>query len=143
MNRELESASGRLDRVDVTDHVGDGHVRCRELFDETLVRREPCDGEVVAGLREPRPATAAERGEGVVVNLAAGYDRYLVVEQVDKCSEDACLCLPAQAQNDEIMLGQDGVHDLGDYRTRRTRRFRETAAPTIAAFRSGCRGARV
>ena len=34
---ELEPAPRRLDRIDVADHVGDGHVRRRELFDVALV----------------------------------------------------------------------------------------------------------
>jgi hypothetical protein len=87
-------AARRLDRVDVADDVGDGHVGRGELLDEALVAADPRDGRVVAALGEPRCGRLADRAERVVVDLAAGDHRHLGVEQRDEGAQDAALRLP-------------------------------------------------
>ena len=64
---ELEAAPGRLDRIDVADHVGNRHVRRRQLLDVAVVAMQPVDRQVVAGLAHasaaeaPRAARAGRR----------------------------------------------------------------------------------
>ena len=50
----------------------------------------------------------------MIVDLGAGDDRHRVVEQMDQLPEHPGLGLSAQAQEQDIMLGEDGVLDLGD-----------------------------
>ena len=49
---------------------------------------------------------------GIVANLAAGDVGQLLVEQRGERAQDAALGLAAQAEQDEVLLRQDGVHDL-------------------------------
>ena len=45
---ELAGAPGRLDRIDVSDHVRNRDIRCRELLDVAIVARPPHHGQIVA-----------------------------------------------------------------------------------------------
>src|SRR5712664_1942819 len=55
-----------------------------------------------------------DRRERVVVHFAPRENRNLFVEQRDELAQDAALRLPAQAQQDEVVARQDGVHELRD-----------------------------
>ena len=79
-------------------------------------RGEPVDREVVALLGVLRSAIEADRGEGVVVDLAAAHDWGLLVEERHQASDDAGLGLAALAQEDDVLPGQHGVFHLGDDR---------------------------
>ena len=57
-----------------------------------------------------------ERREGGLVQLGAGDDGRLLVEEVHEGAQDARLRLPAQAEEDQVVPGQDGVHEGGDDR---------------------------
>ena len=48
------------------------------------------------------------------MDLAAGHDRDLLVEQIDQTAKDAALRLAAQSEQDEIVPRQDGVDELRD-----------------------------
>ena len=48
------------------------------------------------------------------MNLAAGHDRNLLVEQIDEAAQDAALGLAAQAEQDEVVTREDGVDELRD-----------------------------
>jgi hypothetical protein len=61
----------------------------------------------------PVPADGVER---IVVHLAACDDRDLGVEQRDEGAQDARLRLAAGAEEDEVVLGKDGVDELGQHR---------------------------
>ena len=52
--------------------------------------------------------------ERVVVDLAAGDDRDLVVQQVDQGADDAGLRLAALAEEDDVLAGEDRVLELRD-----------------------------
>ncbi len=52
--------------------------------------------------------------ERVVVHLAAGEDRDLLVEQGGQLAEDAALRLSSETQQDEVVAGEDRVDHLGD-----------------------------
>jgi len=57
--------------------------------------------------RHASAAGSANGGERIVVNLAAGHDRNLLVEQIDEAAQDAALRLTAQAEQDEVVVRQD------------------------------------
>ena len=57
---------------------------------------------------------SAQGPERVVVDLAAGDDRDGVVEQVRQLPEHARLGLSAQAEEEHVVLGEDGVLNLWD-----------------------------
>ena len=53
---DIVPAARRLDRIDVADHVGDGHVRRGQLLHVALLRMQPRDRRV------RRPSRAPDRG---------------------------------------------------------------------------------
>ena len=113
---ELQAAPRRLDRIDVADHVGDRHVRRRQLFHQPPRARQPGHRQAVAFLAGAGAAGGAERCVRIVVDLAAGHHRQLVVEQVGQRAQDTCLRLPAQSEDDQVVPREDGVPDLRDDR---------------------------
>src|SRR6267143_1116759 len=70
------------------------------------------NGCVVALIGDFLAASAADRAQRVVVDLAAGDDRDFDVQQLHKTAQDAALGLPAQTQEDEIMTRKERVDDL-------------------------------
>ena len=52
--------------------------------------------------------------ERVVVDLAAGDDRDLVVEEGDEGADEAGLGLAALAEEDDVLAGEDGVLEVRD-----------------------------
>ena len=71
-------------------------------------------GRLSPSRRDAGPARAADRRQRIVVNLAAGHDRDLLVEQIDEAAEDPALRLAAQAEQDEVVARQDRVDELRD-----------------------------
>ena len=47
------------------------------------------------------------------MDFAAGDVRRLRIEQAGKSAQDSALGLAAQAQQNEVVAGEDRVHDLG------------------------------
>jgi hypothetical protein len=113
---EIQAGLRGPDRIDVPDHVGDRHVRRGELLDVARFSWQPRDREAVALGREPRAAGAAHRGERVVVDLAAGDDRNVLVEQAGDPAQDPALGLSPQSEQNEIVPREDGVDNLRDHR---------------------------
>ena len=111
---EIQAGPGRLDRIEIADHVRDGDVRRGELFDVARVARQPGDRQGIAFLPHARAARGAERRQRIIVDLAARDHRQLLVEQRRQGAKDAALRLAAQTEEDEIVPRQDGVHDLWD-----------------------------
>ena len=103
---------GHLDRVHLTDQIGDGDVRRGELLAVAAVAREPDDAGGVALVREALPAGGADRREGRVVDLAAREGGHLVVEQADEQTRHARFRLPALAEEHDVLAGEDRVLDL-------------------------------
>ena len=68
---ELQRGARRLDRIEVADHVGDGHVGRRELLDVARVARQPRDRQRRPLPRDACAARGTERRERIVVDLAA------------------------------------------------------------------------
>ena len=61
-------------------------------------------------------AAAADRSIRIVVNLAAGDEGKLGIEQRGERAENAALGLAAQSQQNEIMARENGVAELRHYR---------------------------
>ena len=105
---------GGLHGVDVADQVGDRDVGRRELLPVARVAREPLDGEVVARARGHPAPVRRERREGGLVQLRAGDDRQLLVEEVHEGAEDPRLRLPAQAEQDHVVPREQRVDEGRD-----------------------------
>ena len=119
VNRELvgqlQSAARRLDGIDVAHHIGDRHVRRRQLLHVSRLPRPPGDRCGVAVDDDARTAGGANRFERIVVNLASRDDRQVLVEQRRQRAQDAALRLTAEAEQNEIVPRQDGVDELRDH----------------------------
>jgi len=75
---------GDADRIDLADEIGDCDIRCRQLLTVPTLVVDPFDfGVVAVGVNEV-PATLADRGERIVVDLAAGDYRDFVVEEANE-----------------------------------------------------------
>ncbi len=109
---KVQAPLRRLDRIDVAHHVRDRHVRRRELLDEAGVPREPGNRQAVALGGGPGAAGAADGRQWIVVNLAAGYDRYRLVQQINQPAQDSGLGLAAETEEDEVVPRQHRVHQL-------------------------------
>jgi hypothetical protein len=107
---------GHLDGIDLADEVGDGDVGRRQLLAVAAVARDPHHAGGLALLGHQLTAGLADRGERVVVDLAAGHRRQLLVEQPDQHPGDPRLGLTALAAEDEILAAEDRVLDLRDDR---------------------------
>ncbi len=103
------AALRHLYRVDLADQVGDRDVRRRQLLTVAPLAVDPLDRRVLPVHLDQVAAAAADGGERVVVDLAAGDDRYLLVEQVHERADQPGLGLPALAQEDDVLTGQDRV----------------------------------
>src|SRR5439155_5986899 len=66
--------------------------------------------------RDARAARRAERRERIVVDLAAGDDRYPFVEQIHEPAQNPALRLTTEPEEDEVVPGKDRVHELRDDR---------------------------
>ena len=106
---------GDLDRVDLADEVGDRGVGRRELLAVATVAVHPFDRRVVAALGDEMPRVGGRGRVRVVVDLAAGDDRHPLVEQVDELADDARLRLPALAEEDHVVPGEQRVRELREH----------------------------
>ena len=101
-----------LDGIHVPDDVGNGDVRGRQLFDESQLARQPGDRRLLAPFGNQLAAVLGDRLERIVVDLAAGENGNLLIEQRDELPQDAALGLTAQAEKNEIVARQNGVDEL-------------------------------
>ena len=113
---ELQAALGGLDRIDVADHVGDRHVRRRQLLDVARLARPPA-----TGIWSPSALTRAwpnadSGASGSSLISLSGNHRHPLVEQRRQRAQDARLGLAAQAEQDEVVPRQHGIHQLRDDR---------------------------
>jgi hypothetical protein len=113
---EIVPGARGLDRVEIADQVGHGHVRRRELFHVTVFAAHPGDGRVVAVLGDQLARVPGERLERVIANFRACNVGRPLVEQVRQRAQDAALGLSTQPQQDEVVLREHGVHNLRNHR---------------------------
>jgi hypothetical protein len=112
--RQQVTAAGGLDRVDIADEVGDGHVGCRELLHVTLLPPKPRDGGCLPAFLQQLAGVLGDRSEWIVVDLAPRDDGDPLVQETGELPQQATLGLAPEAQQDEVVPGQEGVDDLGE-----------------------------
>src|SRR3989449_4951700 len=115
VDRQLVSevtALGHLDGIDLADQIGDRDVGRGQLLTVAAVARNPLDGGLVTLLGQALATARADRSERIVVDLAAGQHRDLLVEQAHQQPRDARLGLAALAEKNDVLPGQDRVLDL-------------------------------
>ena len=98
---KIEPASGGTDGVEVTDHVGDGHVWRRQFLDIALFAMEPPERCRDALFRDELLARAADRSVRVVVDFAAVDDWDFLVEESSQASEHPRFGLAAEPQENK------------------------------------------
>ena len=81
-----------------------------------MLAAEPLDRGVVAPIGDQTPARLADRGEGVVAQVAARQGGDGLVEQFDELAQEPRLALAARAEQEQVVAGEDGVNHLGQYR---------------------------
>ncbi len=111
---EVLIGAGGFDGVDVADEIGYGDVGGGELFDIAVVGGEPGDGGFVAEFGDEVFRELGDGGVGIVAEFGAGDVGAGGVEQGGEGAEDAGFGLAAEAEEDEVVFGEDGVDDLGD-----------------------------
>ena len=132
---------GHLDRVDLTDEVGDRGVGGGELLAVALAAVHPLDRRVVAVLRDQLPAVPRHGRVGVVVDLGAREDRHPLVEQAGERSDHAGLRLPALAEEDHVVAGEQRVLELRQDGVLEALHHREERLARLDAARWRCAGA--
>ncbi len=106
-----ETAGRCLDRIDVAEQIGDRDIRRCGLLAVARFAAEPLDGGVVARFGDPARAPGRDRGQRIVVHLAAGEDRDLGVEERRELAQDPRLRLAPQTEKDEVVAREQGVGD--------------------------------
>ena len=114
--RIRELAGGGLDGVNVSNQVGDCDVRGGELFAVALLTADPLDGSLIPFCRDGLPALSAHRVERIIVHLRPRDNGDLLIQQPHEAAQDPRLGLAAQSEQDEVMMGQEGVHKPRDHR---------------------------
>src|SRR6266508_491790 len=79
----------RANWIDVSNDVGNRHIRCCELLHESAVAIDPCDWRCLSALVEQISRVLRDRREWIVVHLTAGDDWNDVVEQRRQRAENA------------------------------------------------------
>ena len=105
---------GCFDGVNVADHVGDGDIGGGQFFDVAGVAVHPGDRGFVTEGGDLLLGLLGEGGERIIANFGASDVGHLLVEKRREHPDQLCFGLSAGAEQDEVMLGQDGVDDLGD-----------------------------
>src|SRR5712691_10448464 len=89
---------GHLDGIDLTDEIGDGDVRGRQLLSVALITRQPANLQVVSAFGRQATTWRGEGRERILRNLGVANDRYVLVEQGDETADDTRLRLAAFAE---------------------------------------------
>ena len=103
---------GHLDGVDLTDEVGDGGIRRRQLLAETIVTVHPSDWCLVTVLSDEIACVTRHRVVGIVVDLAARDDGHPFVEKIGEAADHARLGLTPFAEEDHVVTGEQRVLEL-------------------------------
>ena len=112
---QLLSAASRFDRINVADEVGDSDVGCGQFLDVALFGRQIGDLGFISLSADPVTARPAKGRVRIVMDFASCDVGRLRIEQASKCPQDSTLCLATQAQQNEIVAGEDRVHQLWDH----------------------------
>ncbi len=99
-------------RVNVAENVGDRNVGSSKFLDVTLVARQPGNGRIVALGSQAFAASAANGSQRMVVDFAPCDHRNFRVQKLHQAAQDTAFGLATQSKENEIVAGQQGVHDL-------------------------------
>jgi hypothetical protein len=69
----------------------------------------PRDRQIVSAFRRQAPAALAGRQERRIIDLASFDDRDALVEERRQRTQDPRLRLAAEAEEDDVVLGENGV----------------------------------
>src|SRR5947209_8602022 len=108
------SATCRLDRIHVANQISDSHIGRGKFFYVAIIGRQVRDGSLVALARNQLVAALADGLVRVIADLATGNVRQLGIEQCGQGAKDTALGLSAQAEQNKVVPGKNGVHQLGD-----------------------------
>src|SRR6185503_616389 len=109
------SALGGFNRIDVTDDVGDRHVRRGKFLYKARITTNPIDVGGVAVNCQGLPPIRRDRIKGIVVTFRAGDNRYFIVQKLRELANDPAFGLTSQAEQDNVVAGKNGVGELRDY----------------------------
>src|SRR5215217_3376637 len=98
--------------IDVADDIGNGDIGGCEFFYKTCVTTDPIERGHLTILRQRLPPISGDRAQWVVVHFGTGDDWYALIEQISQQANDAALCLPAKAKQNDVMPRQNGVNQL-------------------------------
>ena len=107
---------GDLDRIHLADQVGNRDVGRRELFAVAFVAVHPADRRRVAFGGNELFAWRRNRRKRILGNFDAVEHRRPLVEQRHQRTEDPRLRLPAFAEQDQILTGEQRVLQLRQHR---------------------------
>ena len=105
---------GHLDRVDLTDQVGHGHVRRGQLFGVAFVARQPADFQVVATFGRQAARLRRDGRQRILRDFGVADRRHVLVEQRGQAADHARLRLAPLAEKHDVVAGENGVFDLGN-----------------------------
>ena len=109
------AALGHLDRVDVTDQVGDAGVGRGQLLGVALAAVPPLDRQVVAEGGGLADRFRRDRRVRVLTQFGAGDHRRPFVKQPDQRAQQPSFALAAFAEQDEVVTGDQRPLQLGQY----------------------------
>ena len=105
-----------LDGVYLADEVGNRRIRGGQLLAVAVAAMHPAQRRVVTLRGHQFPGVSRDRCVRVVVDLGPGHDRHPLVQQFGEAPDEPCLSLPALAEEDHVVPGQQGVLQLGKHR---------------------------
>ncbi len=112
---KIFSAAGGLDGIEIANQVCHCDVGSCQLLHVALVARQVRDGGSVSPFRNQVAAPFAQRHVGIIANLATCYIGHSVVQQRGQGTQNATLGLAPQSQQNEVLFGQDGIHNLRNH----------------------------
>ena len=113
---QILAGARRFDGIKVAHQISHRHIGCRQLLDVAVLAGQKGDRRFRTLGCDQIAAAPAQRVVGVVTDLAAGDIRHLLVEQLRQPAQDAALGLSAQAEQNEVLFGQNCIHDLRNNR---------------------------
>ena len=114
--RQKMSAFRRFNRVNIAYNVGNRHVRRGEFFDKARIAFHPGDFSFVTFLRDNLFAVSRQRFERIIADFRTGDDRDFFVEKFGQLSDNSTFRLSACAEQNQIMLRQNRIDELRNYR---------------------------
>ena len=109
-------AFGHLHRVNVADQVAHAGVRGGELLAVAVAARPPGDRQVFLQLGAEAAAARAHRLVRVIIDLASRDGGRPLIQQAGERADQPGLALPALAEQDDVVPGNDGALQLGQHR---------------------------